>query len=95
VVLPASIISRFQYNRLNEDYWQLHQFCRLLLEGASLSEESGPFDFQTFLVDMNKLFERFVTQILLERALGNMVVDDQVPVYLDRIRRCLCGLTSS
>jgi len=82
VNLPASIISRFQYNRLNEDYRQLHQFCRLFLEGASLWEESGPFDFQTFLIDMNKLFERFVAQILLERALDDMVIDDQVPVYL-------------
>jgi 5-methylcytosine-specific restriction enzyme subunit McrC len=82
VNLPASIISRFQYNRLNEDYRQLHQFCRLFLEGASLSEESGPFDFQTFLIDMNKLFERFVAQILLVRALDDMMVDDQLPVYL-------------
>jgi 5-methylcytosine-specific restriction enzyme subunit McrC len=47
-----------------------------------LSEESGPFDFQTFLIDMNKLFERFVAQILFERALDDMVIDDQVPVYL-------------
>jgi 5-methylcytosine-specific restriction enzyme subunit McrC len=89
VNLPASMISRFQYNRLNEDYRQLHQFCRLFLEGASLSEESGPFDFQTFLIDMNKLFERFVAQILLERALDDMVIDDQVPVYLGYKRKVL------
>jgi 5-methylcytosine-specific restriction enzyme subunit McrC len=89
VNLPVSMISRFQYNRLNEDYRQLHQFCRLFLEGASLSEESGPFDFQTFLIDMNKLFERFVAQILLERALDNMVIDDQVPVYLGYKRKVL------
>lgn len=84
VDLPSDVIGRFQYNRLNEDYQQLHQFCRLFLEGASLSEESGPFDFQTFLIDMDKLFERFVTQVLRERALGDMVVRDQVRVYLGR-----------
>src|SRR3712207_8376452 len=42
--------------------------CRLFLEGSSISEESGSLDFQTFLVDMNGLFERFVTQVLRERA---------------------------
>ena len=89
VNLSASIISRFQYNRLNEDYRQLHLFCRLFLEGASLSEESGPFDFQTFLVDMDKLFEKFVTQVLRERARGHMVVNDQVPVYLGHEQKVL------
>jgi 5-methylcytosine-specific restriction enzyme subunit McrC len=89
VVLPASIIDRFQYNRLNEDYRQLHQFCRLFLEGASISEESGPFDFQTFLVDMKKLFEKFVTQVLQERKQDNLVVDDQVPLYLGHEQKVL------
>jgi 5-methylcytosine-specific restriction enzyme subunit McrC len=88
-VLPASIISRFQYNRLNEDYRQLHQFCRLFLEGASLSEESGPFDFQTFLIDMNKLFEEFVTQIFRERAGGQVTVNSQVPLYLGHGKKVL------
>jgi 5-methylcytosine-specific restriction endonuclease McrBC regulatory subunit McrC len=31
---------------------------------------------------MNKLFERFVTQVLRERAQAHVTVDDQVPVYL-------------
>ena len=89
VVFPASIIDRFQYNRLNEDYRQLHQFCRLFLEGASISEESGPLDFQTFLVDMNKLFEKFITQVLREHKQDNIVVDDQVPLYLGHEQKVL------
>ena len=89
VTLPASIISGFQYNRLNEDYRHLHQLCRLFLEGSSLSEESGPFDFQTFLVNMDKLFEKFVTEILRERALSDMVVDEQVSTYLGHDHKVL------
>jgi 5-methylcytosine-specific restriction enzyme subunit McrC len=60
----------------------VHQLCRLFLEGSSISEESGSLDFQTFLIDMNGLFERFVTQVLRERAHANVMVDDQVPVFL-------------
>jgi 5-methylcytosine-specific restriction enzyme subunit McrC len=47
-----------------------------------LSEENGTFDFRTFLVDMDKLFERFVTQVLRERAGARVAVDDQVATQL-------------
>ena len=67
----------------------MHQFCRLFLEGASLSEESGPFDFQTFLIDMNKLFEAFVTQVLRELAGRRVTVDVQVPLYLGHEQKVL------
>jgi 5-methylcytosine-specific restriction enzyme subunit McrC len=88
-VLTLSSLNRFQYNRFNEDYRQIHQFCRLFLEGASLSEESGPFDFQTFLVDMDKLFERFVTQVLRERAGTHTTVEDQVSTHLGQEQKVL------
>jgi 5-methylcytosine-specific restriction enzyme subunit McrC len=87
--LPLSSLDRFQYNRFNEDYRQIHQFCRLFLEGASLSEESGPFDFQTFLVDMDKLFERFVTQVLRRRAGVRTTVEDQVSTHLGHEQKVL------
>jgi 5-methylcytosine-specific restriction enzyme subunit McrC len=80
--LPLSSLDWFQYNRFNEDYRQIHRFCTLFLEGASLSEESGPFDFQTFLIDMDKLFERFVTQILRKRAGVHTTVEAQVSTHL-------------
>lgn len=89
VNLPVTIIGQFQYNRLNEDYRQVHQLCRLFLEGSSISEESGSLDFQTFLIDMNSLFERFVTQVLRERAQANVTVDDQVPVFLGYSQKVL------
>ena len=66
--LPGRAVASFRYNRQNDDYKPLHQLCRLFLDGASLSEDEGVFDFRTFLVDMNKLFEEFITQVLLERV---------------------------
>ncbi len=82
VTLPASAISRFQYDRLNNGYRHPHQLCRLFLEGASLSEKLGVWDSRTFLVDMNKLFELFVTEILMTRAASGLTVSAQVELSL-------------
>ena len=80
--MPGSAIASFRYNRQNDEYRPLHQLCRLFLEGASLSEDEGAFDFRTFLVDMNKLFEQFITQVLVDRAHGSAVVAPQASLYL-------------
>lgn len=82
-LLPASALDRISYHRLNEDYRPLHQLCRLFLEGASLSERAGPVEFRAFLVDMNELFERFVTRVLQQRAPRHTVVYEQENAYLD------------
>lgn len=79
----ASDLVRFTYHRLNEDYQPLHALCRLLLDGASPSEDVGPFSSEAFLLDMNRLFEAFVTQVLQDRVLASFRVDAQVPVTLD------------
>ena len=52
-------------------------------KGASLSEAEGSFTFRTFLLDMNRLFEAFVTQVLRDRAPSGITVAAQVPVHLD------------
>jgi 5-methylcytosine-specific restriction enzyme subunit McrC len=78
----ASALDRFTYHRLNDDYQPMHRLCRLFLEGASLSEAEGMFSFRTFLLDMNRLFEAFVTQVLHDRAPAGVSVEAQVSVYL-------------
>lgn len=82
--LAGGAVDRFVYHRLNEDYRQLHQFCRLFLQGASLDEHAGEHQFRAFLIDMNALFERFVTTLLQERAVHPLTVRAQVPTHLDR-----------
>jgi 5-methylcytosine-specific restriction enzyme subunit McrC len=59
----------------------------LFLEGASLSEDFGAFSFRTFLLDMNKLFETFVTQVLRDRVRGGFVVSAQVRLPLGHERK--------
>jgi 5-methylcytosine-specific restriction enzyme subunit McrC len=87
--MPASAIGGFRYHQLNDDYRQLHQLCRLFLEGASVSEDAGPFDFQTCLVDMNKLFEVFMTKLLRDRAYARMAASAQERVCLGHEKKVL------
>lgn len=58
--MSASDIDRFHYSRQSEHYRSIHRFCRLFLDGFSLSEQAGDSPFDGFLMDMNVLFERFV-----------------------------------
>jgi len=80
--LASSVFARFRYSRLNDDYRQIHQLCKLFLEGSSLSEQLGICDSRTFLLDMNKLFEAFVTQILQENVKSHIRVVSQSELAL-------------
>lgn len=85
--LPAGAIDRFSYHRLNDDYEPIHRLCRLFLEGASLSERRGEFNFQTFLIDMNVLFEQFVTAVLAHHGPPGCRLERQYPASLDAAGR--------
>jgi 5-methylcytosine-specific restriction enzyme subunit McrC len=85
-ITPTTLSSRafdtFRYHRLNEDYRSIHELCRLILDGASLSEQRGTFSFPTFLIDMNKLFEDFVGEVVLRRRCWPMEVRCQKHEHL-------------
>jgi 5-methylcytosine-specific restriction enzyme subunit McrC len=69
LVEPASsIFARRHYHRLNDDYRRLHNLCRLLLDGCSFSEQIGDVRFRGFLIDMNVLFEKFVTKAFITKS---------------------------
>jgi 5-methylcytosine-specific restriction enzyme subunit McrC len=79
----ASVIDTLTYSRLTEEYRPLHQLCRLLMQASSMHEDEGYFESQTFLVDMNQLFESFLTQVLLEGMPQEFEVLDQETTHLD------------
>ena len=60
---PQVCVGR-QYNRLNEDYRLLHALCRFFLEQSGPSFEMGERSMLPFLVDMARLYERFVAEWL-------------------------------
>lgn len=71
------------YHRLNEDYRLLHDLCRLFLEKKSISEQPGMIGFRGFLLDMNELFEQFISTAFQVVGQGTrFVVVSQAPAYL-------------
>lgn len=82
----AAVIDDFIYNRLNYEYRPVHQLCRLLLDAASFHEDAGDFEFQTFLVNMNDLFEKYVAKSLEEGLPLRFSTRAQADSHLDRHR---------
>jgi len=50
------------YTRLTEDYRPLHALCRFFLENTGPTHDAGDRSMLPFLVNMNRLFERFVAE---------------------------------
>lgn len=55
-----------RYDRLDEDYRPLHILCRFFLENLGPSHDHGERHMIPFLVDMARLYERFVAEWLRE-----------------------------
>jgi 5-methylcytosine-specific restriction enzyme subunit McrC len=72
-------------NRLNERYAPALRLAELVLSSASLSLERGATRSTTFVFDMNKVFEDFVTVAFREamRPYGGQVRDQVTPYSLD------------
>jgi 5-methylcytosine-specific restriction enzyme subunit McrC len=58
-----------RYHRLNADYQPLHALCYFFLEGQGPAHVLGEYSMTPFLVDMARLYERFVA-IWLQRQIG-------------------------
>jgi McrBC 5-methylcytosine restriction system component len=53
----------FHYDRLSSRYREVHDWCRLFIDLLSISDKPGERMFNGYLLDMNKLFERFVISV--------------------------------
>ena len=72
------------YNRLNEHYRTAHQLAWLILDSLGISDvfSSGRTRVFSFLLDMNRLFERFVLRVIKELLAGS-----QLNVHYQRANR--------
>ncbi len=83
VAVKAADMEQITFNRLNNHYQPALSLARLLLDNRSLTDRSGQRQASSFLVDMNRLFEDFITQ-RLQRALHNKLeVHAQARNHLD------------
>ncbi|MBN2543840.1 restriction endonuclease [bacterium] len=82
--IPKDCLHRF-YNRLNNDYQQLHALCRFFLENSGPTHEIGEKEMLPFLINMSFLYEQFVAEWLKanEAELG-FEVKSQVTFDIDK-----------
>ncbi|MDE0606322.1 MAG: hypothetical protein OXH78_04095 [Acidimicrobiaceae bacterium] len=75
-------LDRLLFTRLNDHYEPALRLARLLLENLSLVDRRGNRSASSFLVDMNRLFEDFVTQRLRRALRGRLEVRSQAKSHL-------------
>lgn len=70
--------------RLNEHYTSALALCRLVLDGLGVAHAAGDQEGHSFLIDMNKLFERWVGAELTQRLWPDIEVMEQESVPLSK-----------
>lgn len=75
----------FHYDRLSSRYREVHDWCRLFIDLLSISDKPGETTFNGYLLDMNKLFERFVISVFkrAEESVPLVSVKDHKSHHLD------------
>ncbi|MDT9339191.1 McrC family protein [Trichodesmium erythraeum 21-75] len=71
-----------KYHRLNEDYQVLHGLCRFFLDNIGASHQQGNYSMLPFLIDMAKLYEKFVAKWLKLHLSSNLRVKEQEKVEI-------------
>ena len=80
-------LDRLQYTRLNEHYRPALRLARLILANCTLQDQHGDTAASAFMLDMNQLFEDFVTARLQRTLRGRLDVRAQARTYFDDERR--------
>src|SRR5205823_6334837 len=65
---PPSAVPQVSFTRLNAHWEAAFRLARLILQGETLRDETGASLGTAFTIDMNKLFEKFVEEIVDEQA---------------------------
>lgn len=80
-------LDRITFTRLNEHYRPALGLARLILDHLTLVDQRDATTASSFMVDMNDLFERFVTERLRRALHGRLAVEAQASTHLDTKRR--------
>lgn len=75
-------IDRIHFTRLNRHYRQALRLASLVLRNLSLIDRVGAEDASAFTIDMNILFEDWVTDRLQRHLRGRLSVVAQLPAHL-------------
>ncbi len=81
VRISVEALGSIEFSPLNEHYRTILSLCNLFLRDTSLDQEGiGERTAKSFLIDMNRLFESFVSTLLSERLEGYNV-ETQITMY--------------
>ncbi|PXW30378.1 UNVERIFIED_CONTAM: 5-methylcytosine-specific restriction enzyme subunit McrC [Williamsia faeni] len=75
-------VDHIRLTRLNQHYAPALGLARLVLANLTLTDTSGTTSASSFMVDMNDLFQRFVTERLRRELRGRLDVVDEPAVHL-------------
>ncbi len=78
------VVDRIRFTRLNEHYEPSLRLAQLVLRNLSLIDRVGTNDASAFLLDMNDLFQRYVTDRLTKELRGQLTVvsDPETKTFL-------------
>ncbi len=62
--INPAYLSQLHFNRLNEDFKGIVEFCWMILFGSTYSVEQGPQSYYALIFDMNLVFEKYITKLL-------------------------------
>jgi 5-methylcytosine-specific restriction enzyme subunit McrC len=83
-ILPTTAqLDAISYTRLNEHYRPAMRLCRLIVQSLSLADSLGSAAASSFLLNMNDLFEDWVTRKLRAALRSRLVVIGQSQLKLD------------
>lgn len=82
VPVRAEDIDTISPTRLNQHYAPVLGLARLLLSNLTLTDAGGATTAASFMVNMNDLFQRFVTERLRRELRGRLDVVDEPTVHL-------------
>ncbi len=74
-----------KYHRLNQQYQQLHQLCRFFLDCNMPSYNSGNYQTLPFIIDMARLYEKFVAEWIKINLPAQYKLKIQETIKLDPI----------
>lgn len=82
VAVRPEAVDAIQMTRLNQHYAPALGLARLVLANLTLTDVRGSTSASSFMVDMNDLFQRFVTERLRRELRGRLDVIDEPTVHL-------------
>ena len=87
VAIDPDLADRLRFTRLNRHYEPAIRLGALVLRNLTLIDRAGAADAASFLLDMNDLFQRWVTDRLRATLRGRLVVKPEPTVHLGQGRR--------